>query len=354
MNAAGCHIFAGGFTLGVVQHFDVLAHFEAEAAYGADIVEANRDWLGDFPIHTNPPWEAEARAMRGNCPFVYANPPCAPFSQNNSRSSQPGASLADPRVECIDQAFGLLKFIEPEVFVFESVTGILKKGWPILEALTNEAVDLGYSVTHLLHNTMWHGSYQSRRRYFFVAHRDELQFADMEDTPKTLAMALAEVQGPLTVPPCRETFEMFKHVDKVAQGKSLGDVWAELNPDPEKWERNARGQVKGRPAFSGWRRPHLNKPSYACVGYNFIHPTENRMMSYEEYQVAGDFPQDYRIPKNGSLWSLVARGVSPEMGAWMAKTAKATIETAKPQPQRVVLIDAMKGPNHITEEVLFE
>lgn len=356
MNAVGCHIFAGGFTLGVVQHFDVVAHFEGEAGYGSDVVEMNRDWLGDFPIYRTPPWEAEARALRGTVPFVYANPPCAPFSQNNSRSAQPGASLSDTRVECIDQAFNLLGWMEPEVFCFESVTGIVTKGQPILERLTNEALDLGYSVTHFLHNTMWHGSYQSRRRYFFIAHKHRLIMAPFYSgtPPKTLAMALAEVEGERTVPVIRETFEMMKYVDKCAQGKSLGDVWAEMNPDPEKWERNVRGQVKGRPAFSGWRRPHLHKPGYACVGYNFIHPTEDRMMSYEEYQVAGDFPQDYRIPKNGSLWSLVARGVSPEMGRWMAETAHLTIATREPWPQQVVEVDATKGADQMTEEVLFE
>ena len=42
MKAIGSHIFAGGFTLGVEKHFDVLAHFEGDGAYGADTFALNR------------------------------------------------------------------------------------------------------------------------------------------------------------------------------------------------------------------------------------------------------------------------------------------------------------------------
>lgn len=68
--AVGCYIFAGGFTLGVKTHFDVLAHLEADA-YGVATARRNFPRL---PIHVGPDnWPT--RDFHG-VDFVYGNPPC--------------------------------------------------------------------------------------------------------------------------------------------------------------------------------------------------------------------------------------------------------------------------------------
>ena len=48
MKALGTYIFAGGFTLGVKKHFDVLAHFEDKPGLYKKTVKAN---FPDLPIY---------------------------------------------------------------------------------------------------------------------------------------------------------------------------------------------------------------------------------------------------------------------------------------------------------------
>ena len=75
MNAVGMHIFAGGFAVGVERAgFDIEAHYE-DGTYGVATFQHNRPGV---PVHTKyVDWPAPA----GHVDLLYANPPCAPFSQ---------------------------------------------------------------------------------------------------------------------------------------------------------------------------------------------------------------------------------------------------------------------------------
>ena len=57
MKAIGSYIFAGGFTIGVKNHFDVKAHFEGDGEYGGDTFSLN---YPDIPIYSGPEdWPTE-------------------------------------------------------------------------------------------------------------------------------------------------------------------------------------------------------------------------------------------------------------------------------------------------------
>ncbi len=74
MKAIGSHIFAGGFTIGVKKHFNVLAHFEGDG-YGADTFSLN---YPEIPVFVGP--ENWPTGDYKDVDFIYGNPPCAPWS----------------------------------------------------------------------------------------------------------------------------------------------------------------------------------------------------------------------------------------------------------------------------------
>lgn len=72
--ALGAYIFAGGFTVGVKRHFDVLAHLEGDGGYGASSVRLNYPKL---PIFYGPDrWPLDELAARPTIDLIYGNPPC--------------------------------------------------------------------------------------------------------------------------------------------------------------------------------------------------------------------------------------------------------------------------------------
>ena len=82
LNAVGSYIFAGGFTLGVSKHFNVLAHLE-DGAYGVSSARKN---FPKLPIHTDPStWPL--KKLAGTADLVYGNPLCAAWSDLNGKAS---------------------------------------------------------------------------------------------------------------------------------------------------------------------------------------------------------------------------------------------------------------------------
>src|SRR6185369_10322557 len=79
--ALGAHIYAGGFSLGVRRHFDVLCHFE-EWKFGVATVEQNLK----IPVHVGEPSTWPINEYTGYVDFVYCNPPCAPWSRAGGKA----------------------------------------------------------------------------------------------------------------------------------------------------------------------------------------------------------------------------------------------------------------------------
>src|SRR5688572_17460201 len=100
--ALGAYVFAGGFTLGVKNHFDVQCVYEA-TPYGVATARRNQP---EIPVHVGfENWELpDARSVD----FVYGNPPCAAWSPAGSKL-QPGTRdwRKDDRVDCTRRHFSL-------------------------------------------------------------------------------------------------------------------------------------------------------------------------------------------------------------------------------------------------------
>src|SRR5713226_4135576 len=127
--AVGAFCFAGGFTLGVQQHFDVIAHLEERFQESgskrrrAYAVETQRLNFPHVPTYPGNDWWPLADLSRQRVDFIYGNPPCALFSSMGHKQGK-GAERwrDDPRVKCIERHFSLVTRLRPKAWALESVT----------------------------------------------------------------------------------------------------------------------------------------------------------------------------------------------------------------------------------------
>ncbi len=344
----GIYIFAGGFTVGIKRAgFEVLAQLE-EGMYGVETTRANHPGLEVEP--NVDAWDL-AR-FRDRVDLVYCNPPCAPFS-NAGISAKKVGNMAnwwrhDPRVGCITKSFAALGAVRPRVWVWESVQMAFKRGRDLVDELTEAALDLGYSASYVLMNALHLGVPQKRPRFFCVFHDIEIpwEYPDWKNLPTpTVRDALAPIDGidreeTVFAPMPKRDEDL---ITRLKPGENLRRLWEIENP-PETWERNERGQVRGRPRFLDSRLVFdLPAPTFTGGATKF-HPTENRYVTMLEQQLICGYPLEYKfIAKNlATKYAQTAQAVMPPVGEWLGRQIHRGLENLIPQQGQVWLRDFAK------------
>ena len=346
MKALGTYIFAGGFTIGVSKHFDVEAHFEDKPAAYKKTFQANFPKIPIFEGVEN--WPREK--YKNKIDFVYCNPPCAPWSNLGGAQKGAGAWREDPRIACWRDSFNLLKELNPKAIAIESVPRVYSKngGRPMIMELSEEANKLGYQVTHLLIDGGFTGLNHSRKRFFFIATKYNLN-------PYRLNFAPLPTAGDVLKSFKEEHGSDIGHLMKLGenekpylkyckQGESLRVTWERYNP-PETWVRGGmRGGVKGRPQFMKWRlKSNAHIPVIA--GGFYIHPTEDRLFGHKELAYMAGFPIDYKWEgPPSSIGSQIARGVMPPVAEYVARIIKESIKVKDKPIEEHMIVDFRKQP----------
>ena len=324
-NAIGAHVYAGGFTIGVREHFNVLAHLE-HAAYGKEVVNLN---YPDLPIYDGGPANWPKTWPKGSARprFLYANPPCAIWSGASAGRVCPWQE--DPRLQFHRDIFHYaLDDVEVDVLAMESVPPSFVKGRDYVNDLIAKAAERGYSTTVAKHNAKWFGVAQNRSRIFYVFHKVAIPWTHPEFTePKTVRQALKGIRSKRGGYDTTINESYAKLVAQAAPGEGLARVFQRLNPSPE---MNHLGKVKGRPSFLDGRLP-WDKPANVVIAGKPIHPEENRYLSQEETAAICGFPKDYRWPKGSfvDITGYMSRGIMPPVGAWLADNVKRALEMNK-------------------------
>jgi DNA (cytosine-5)-methyltransferase 1 len=283
-------------------------------------------------------------------------PPCAAWSvAGYTKTKGTDKWKTDPRVNCTRQHFGLLANYRPKVWVWESVTQAFTKGREFCDALAQEAISLGYSVTYLLHDSRWLGLPQVRKRFFMVCHRVEFTPTKPDFTktytPSEFLSRVRDRGGRDDQPYVSSRAVDLTLLKEVRPGERLSKFWERhcmKGIPPGEWERNASGGCVGRPPFGIVRLP-TDGPCGAIVGYGMIHPTEDRYLSTRELQVLSGFPQDYQFTPNGAnaRASEIARGVCPPVGEWLARAVASAISRGKEvETPTLTLIDYRQPPGY--------
>lgn len=335
IRAVGAHIFAGSFTVGMSKHFHIDAHLE-DGDYG---VAAFRDNNPHIPVFTTEEeWPIEQ--MREMTDVIYGNPPCAPFSSNGAghrKDHENFEPLEDPRVNCIRQLHKLLKEVQPKFWLFESVTRAYTVGRTLLDQIEDTAVDLGYNVTYFLHDANLHGSPQKRRRFMMMVHDRPLVLDPpdtFESTPLKEFWHRVEDATPVPGPVDRNEFRRKRHeklIPHLKQGQSLRELYQEEYP----------GERKGRPLGQVVRLNPNSTTGVLLSGYNWIHPGEDRYLTYNEISALMGYPDMYFKERKGST-GLCSRGVCAEVGDYVGSMIRQSIETQEPMQIGVFEVDYRK------------
>jgi site-specific DNA-cytosine methylase len=349
--ALGAYIFAGGFTYGVQDHFDVRAHFE-DGPYGTNV--ATKIWP-KLPIHTDVdawPWEEHVDQVA----FLYGNPPCAAWSPLGPRAQRGIDSwLRDPRVDCTRAHFQLLELIRPTVWAWESVPQAFTTGRPLVDHLTARAAKLGYAVDYVLHNAMYVGALQSRRRFFMVATKVDVDWAcpwlECPSASAALAATPAEADARGIV---RDSYYPLEFIRMLKPGDALRTVYPAFlekllkrHPNLTEAERKKRAP---RPSF-GERRLPADRPSGAVVDSMIVHPTEHRYLTLGEMKHLGGYPVDMPLEgyNHDARARLLTRAVLPPVGRWLAGEVRRAIDARKPvKPGRVREVNLFTPPGRTT------
>lgn len=330
LTALGCHIYAGGFTLGVRERFNVLAHLE-EGPFGTETVRFNMPTL---PIRIGTEtWKPQD--FRGKVDLLYGNPPCASWSiagvkvkdkeeRNDKRWSH------DERTDCTVRLFGLISPIAPKVFIWESVMAAMKNGREFIDERVKQVNALGYHAHLVTFNGLDLGLPQTRKRFFFVATKVELQMPapGWPARHRTVREALASVPGNASKEGAKISDNYLRVLKSMKPGeKSLHKAFMNSLGGKEP-ERNKHGGVKGRPGFLNQRLVWDEPAPTITGGPQFFHPAEPRPLTIVEQQVMCGYPPTYQfVGSTGDKYAQIAKAVLPPAARWISGIVADGIES---------------------------
>jgi DNA (cytosine-5)-methyltransferase 1 len=102
--------------------------------------------------------------------IVIGGPPCQPFSVGGHQKGKDDGRNGLPIF--IDA----VKKLQPKVFMFENVRGLLYTNKWYFELVIDELKQAGYSIDFALLNAVHHGVPQNRERLFVVGHKSSFKF----------------------------------------------------------------------------------------------------------------------------------------------------------------------------------
>lgn len=345
--AVGCYIFAGGFSVGIAKAgFNIQAHLEG-SSYGVPTFKQNFPktpvWFGKEvwpikPLAANPP------------DLIHCNPPCAAWSVAGASLTKGKTQwLKDPRIQCHRAVMALMKAVQPTVLMWESVTQAYSRGRSLVEEFTNEALKLGYAVTHLFTSAELHGVPQPRERYLFVASKVQLDlshpgFDDVRTVQEVLGLEYDRERSSWTqrVPvvglhPMSTEYSRLGRLCLPAEG--LRDAWLEVNeghPAPH-W-------CSQSPAFMA-HRLSLKRGMTLTSAVFELHPVWNRWLANSEVAALSGWPQDYVVlGDRQEVRAQLCQAVLPPVGEFLGERVMSGLIKGHKPDHEVRLVSHLEDP----------
>lgn len=320
LSAIGIHIYGGGFTIGAMNHFNVLQQWE-EIPFGSKTFDANLANSGIERLLKKEEWDLTG--MKG-IPFIFANPPCAPWSSANAK---PGFTkdkrFHDKRLSYTLNVMHSAMEVLPDVFICESVENAYNLGFSHYDQYIRGWLNLGYSVTVLLTDGIIHGLPSMRRRFHFIAHKYELKLSKpnlFNFKPTTVRDAIWDLRNSL------EQVDLHSIHTKASVGLatrkfSKVPVGSRLRETEIAFGYHSK---TGSNSSMFVKRLAWDAPSFTIIGLShLIHPDGKRLLTWRESLRLLSFPDWFTTAsdKEGS------DTVTPLMGSYLAAIAKKTINS---------------------------
>lgn len=165
-SAVGIHVFAGGFSGGVMHEANVIGQLEA---HNFGLETAEKVW--GIPCTNSDPKDWPDI----NADWAYGNPRCTGFSCVTAGYD---SSTHGPFSNQCQDIHDLVQYAKEKykVIVWESVQQAFTVGRPLLDLLRDEMANHGYRTCHLLMCGHMFGNPQCRKRYFCVFYDKSLKF----------------------------------------------------------------------------------------------------------------------------------------------------------------------------------
>lgn len=232
-------------------------------------------------------------AFKGKVDVITGGFPCQPFSILTRIDP-----ADDDRGYLIYEFIKAVNIIQPLVFLCENVPTIKSKNTTFFKSIEKLLYSTGYNIHTSILDTAYFNVPQGRKRFICVGTHPKLlnNFTFLKPSLKPCPLREAWEPGRLydTVPysygKLNTTIpqKFIKYIDHLAPGKTYKTLPKDLYDD---FRKNYKGWVDIR-LF----RLSLDMPSRAVTSsFYYVHPTENRMCSFNEISRIQTFPDDWEF-----------------------------------------------------------
>ena len=338
--ALGINIYGGGFTLGVMKHFEVIGQWE-EIKLGYRTFDMN--FQGIYrPLNLS---EWPVKETRGKVDLIYANPPCVPWSSASIGGKRTGQinervggktredRFRDPLLMLTKTTMEAALEIRPKIFVSESVENAYNVGVSHYEPYKKAWLRLGYAVTYFLTDATIHGAPCMRRWFHFIAHQPKLQLPK----PPILKqpVTVRDTIGDLLNRPFDEDrrYGFQHHETSVGRFAHPEFRWTLSACQPGRRLR----EITSQPGYEGpkasllMRRLKWDRPAATIVRFSpMVHPDGKRFVTWREGLRLLTYPDTFNTAGEIDAADAVMPIIADFLGGVMKRSLDKN-ESAKPE-----------------------
>ena len=306
--AGGCSLGFSKYGVNILGAYDIWdeaiatynKNFKGNKAHKTDLANC------DFEIIRN-----SLGLKKGELDLIIGGPPCQGFTTLGKRG------LDDPRNMLLINYTKALEVFFPRWFMMENVEGMLTtaNGNFVIEAI-DRMVKLGYTLCMKKVYMNEYGVPQRRKRVIIVGNREgkEFQFPKVKGNAsgyryKNGTVSLKDAIGDIETVDIPNVNHIRKQeygikllrIQGLKEGDTMKDLPKELQHESYA-KRSARRVCDGTPsekrggAPSGLKRLVYSEPCLTITGSctsEFVHPTQNRMLTIRECARIQTFPDDF-------------------------------------------------------------
>lgn len=289
---------AGGLALG----------FEKAGIEGVSFVEIDKDACSTLRLN-RPNWNVieddianvDFKKYKGKVDVVSGGAPCQAFSYAGKR-----LGFGDTRGTLFAEFARCLKEVEPKIFLFENVKGLLThdKG-RTFKTIIHEFESLGYETQHKVLNAAYYGVGQKRQRLIVIGIREDLKNIINFEYPEP-SKSITVLRDVLQNAPESPHQPYSENKRRVMELVPAGGCWVDLPEEVAKEymgkSYNSGGGRRGIARRISWDEPCLTlttSPSQKQT--ERCHPDETRPFTVREYARIQSFPDEWEF--HGTLTS---------------------------------------------------
>lgn len=358
--AGGCSMGFQKYGVDIIAAYDICK--EAVETYNYNF-KGNKCKVEDLSICNFSSIRNELGLQKGELDIIIGGPPCQGFTTAGRRSED------DVRNRLLANYVNALAEFYPRWFMMENVEGILTttNGRFIVDCI-HSMISLGYSVFMKKVYMQEYGVPQRRKRVIIIGNREGKSF----NFPQPLAVASGRIykNGTLTLRDAisdienidipeinhvrkNETDIQLKRIHLLREGQTMKDLPKELQHKSFA-KRAARRVCDGMPSEkrggspSGLKRLVYDEPSLTITGSatsEFIHPTQDRMLTIRECARIQTFPDDFHfLGTDNQQLQQIGNAIPPLFANLMAEQIyKCDMKESKSLPHALIWYNVTKS-----------